>query len=83
MKTQTQSIKTTSRNKWNLNVLLKKKEVLKYEALSKIGGAMSIGAKALTAAASAVMGANNYFLQQGLDRFNLAQELRQSIWSQV
>ena len=46
--------------------------------LKGVGGLVKKAADAMIAVGAAVMGANNYFLQQGQDRFNFAQELRQS-----
>lgn len=46
--------------------------------LKGMTGVASKVAGAVTAVAAAVKGANNYLLQQGTDRFNFAQELRQS-----
>lgn len=42
------------------------------------GAVASTVSKAIVSVAAAVKGANNYLLQQGTDRFNFAQELRQS-----
>lgn len=44
-------------------------------SMSGIAGKLAAG---VVAVASVVKGANNYLLQQGTDRFNFAQELRQS-----
>lgn len=46
--------------------------------LKGVTGVATKVAAGVVAVASAVKGANNYLLQQGTDRFNFAQELRQS-----
>ena len=47
-------------------------------SLKGVSGVVGKVADAAVKIGAAVVGANNYFLQQGQDRFNFAQELRQS-----
>ena len=80
MKTQTQIYKDGFKKQMELERFTDKQGggIDISGSLGKLGGAAKIAVEGITAIGSAVMGVNNYFLQQGLDRFNLAQELRQS-----